>query len=329
MNLNKIEKTAVFLISLGAEHAANILKQMPDTDKESIMREIVKWENVPVAIMKTVVEEMSTSVTSPNFQGGKNYARKIMENMAPRLYLEDKKDYSKSKPEPKSKLDNIDPQKFGEIIKKEHPQTIAFMLINISPELSAEILKYLPTDLQIDVSKRMTHFSEIKKETLADIEQIVEKKYSSFLNSDQEVKKINGINMLASILNESSPNIKDKILTELERQVPFEVINSVKEQMFSFEDIIYLSDMDIQLILKEIRTGDLAIALKAASDELKEKIFQNMSKRAVEIMTEEISMLPPIRISDVRSIQKSILKTVNNLAADGKIVISRQDEEFV
>ena len=182
--------------------------------------------------------------------------------------------------------------------------------------------------MQIEIAKRLTSLSEIKTDILKDLEELIKQKYALFFDSTRDVKKIDGINVLAGILNQSDPELRNKLLRKLEQQIP-EMVQNVKEKMFGFEDILYLSDADIQLIIQSTKIGDMAVCLKLAGDEVKEKILKNMSKRAADLLQEETAMLAPMRISDVRAIQKTVINHIKHLAEQGKIVISRKNEEFI
>ncbi|NOZ25423.1 MAG: flagellar motor switch protein FliG [Nitrospirae bacterium] len=317
------EKAAIMLSYVGEETAAEILKAL---DKETIGKvtaalaelKTLKKEELQ-AVLNEIKKSMNEGVVSV---GGEDYAKKILsmglgEEDAEEL-LESTKHYN-----PLEKLNSLDTRLIVNFLSGEHPQTAAFVLSLLEPKKSAEVLSELPDDLKADVALRIANMEKIPEEALKEIEEVLK---TQFTISESKGRRVDGLKTVADILNNAAKETEQTILELIEEQEPGRA-EAIRSLMFVFDDLAAIDDKGIQAILKEISTNDLALALKTASEELKEKIFRNMSKRAVQILKEEIESMGPVRVSDVEKAQQNIVNVARKLEEEGKIIIAGKGEE--
>lgn len=213
-----------------------------------------------------------------------------------------------------------DPAQLLNFIQNEHPQTIALIMAYLHPDQSAAILSALSPDRQVEVAKRIATMDRTSPDVLKDVERILERKLSSLVT--QDFTAAGGVESIVEVLNRVDRTTERTIIENLEVQNP-ELAEEIKRRMFVFEDIVMLDDRSLQLVLREIESKDLALALKAASGEVAGKVYKNMSKRASEMLREEIEYMGPVRIRDVEEAQQKIVNVIRRLEESGEIVVSR------
>ena len=204
--------------------------------------------------------------------------------------------------------------------QNENPQLIALILAYLKPESSAQVLNALTPEVQAQVALKIAEMSTTNPEIISDIEKIVESKFSSVVA--QDFSKAGGVGALASILNRADRATEKNVIENLELKSP-EIADEVRELMFVFEDIIKLEDRAIQKILREVDTRDIALSLKGATEDLKEKIFSNMSERARAMLKDDMEYMGPVRAKDVQEVQTKIVRLIRTLEAAGEINIDR------
>jgi len=217
-------------------------------------------------------------------------------------------------------IKTADPVQIVNFLQNEHPQTVALVLSYLEPDLAAQVLGSLPEDLQVEVLKRIALLERTSPDIVREIERNLEKKLSGFVG--QSFSKIGGIDTAAEIMNNVDRTTERSIMEKLAADNP-ELAEEIRRKMFVFEDILKLDDRSVQLVLREVDTKDLAVALKGASDELKEKIFRNMSKRAAQLLKDEMEYMGPVRVKDVEEAQQKIISVIRRLEEAGEIVIAR------
>jgi flagellar motor switch protein FliG len=227
---------------------------------------------------------------------------------------------------PLDTLKSVDPKTLLNILVGEHPQTIALILCLLEPVQAARVLTLLPDELMADVSIRIANIERIPESAIEEINEVLKGQ----LNVGKgKGKKLGGIRTMADILNQCNKNNEQIILEKILEQ-DNTLAESIKQSMFTFEDLLKIDDRGIQAILKEISTEDLAIALKTTSEVLREKIFKNMSQRAAQILKEEMQTKGPVRVSDVEKAQQTILNITKQLETEGKIILAgRGGEELI
>ncbi len=329
--LTGVQKVAIFFISIGMDNAVPILKQLDEFEMEKVTVQIAKMKNLPSQIMSAVVAEFYEMMMADKYvtQGGVDYAKDMLENAfgldrARRLM---KKVKAATEVTGFKLLQSIHPSELLNYLQKEHPQTIALILANMKHHQAAGIISELSTDLQGEVSLRLASMGKTSPELLQEIEEALTAQMGGSITTHQSLG--GGVKALAEILNSTSRGVEQTIMESLIQKDP-ELATEIKNLMFVFEDLNSLRDKDVQKILKGVDSKSLGMALKVASEDLREKIFGNMSQMASEALKEEIEFLGPVRLREVEEAQVEIVEQVREMENRGEIVLTRaQQDEFV
>jgi len=327
------QKAAVALVAFGAEVSALVLKGLNETELERITVEIANLRDVPPEIEEKVIEECHEVFMARQYisQGGVDFASTILEQaVGPAKAKEIMHRLESSLRSSGFKLlKDIDPKMLSGFFQNEHPQTTALVLehpqttalvlTQLSPDQAAAVLSELSPELQAEVSLRIATMEKIAPEILKEIEGTLEKHFGA--DSGRDLSVSGGAKAIAEILNVIDTSAEKNILQSLEADDP-ELAGEIKNMMFVFDDLILLDDRSIQRLLKEVETKDLSIALKAASDEVKNKLFANVSERVAVMVKEEMEFMGPTRLSDVEAAQSRIVETVRRLEEEGQVIIS-------
>lgn len=217
-----------------------------------------------------------------------------------------------------------DPQHLLNFIQNEHPQTIALILSYLDPQKASNILSNLPHTIQAEVAKRIATMDRVSPDVLREVERVLERKLSTLASEDYT--SAGGIDSVVEILNLVDRGTEKTIIEALEEEDP-ELAEEIKKRMFVFEDIVLLDDRAIQKVMREVDNSDLAKALKSVDTEVQEKIFKNMSKRAANLLREDMDFMGPIRIKDVEDAQQKIVNIIRKLEDAGEIVVARAGED--
>jgi len=223
-------------------------------------------------------------------------------------------------------LGTYDPRTLANFMSNEHPQTIAVLLCHLGTEKVGQVLRLLPVEIQSDVIVRMAFLEEITPEALGDIEDAVKEALKGLGSATKH--KMGGVEYVADALNRLDKRTTSTILESIASENA-ELAEEIKQNMFVFEDLIKVDDRGIQEIMKSIDSGDLSLALKVCSEELKQRIFTNMSERAAKILKEDLEVMGPVKVSDVERAQGNILKVVDRLISEGKVVLAGEGEEAI
>ena len=323
MPLSGYEKAAIFLSSVGEDVAAEIMKSLDPQDISKISACMARLKKISKAEVESVLKEASRMINEGNIRiEGEEYVRKVLskglgeENASKILEMV-------SRTDPLDSLKMVEPERLSSLLATEHPQTIALILCLLEPAQAAEVLSGLPESIRAEVTMRIATTERIPESAIEEIGEVLKGKLDVSKTKD---KKIGGTKIVAEILNQCDREVEEDIFKKLEEQNN-SLAESIKQLMFVFEDIEKIDDRGIQMILKEVSTEDLSLALKMASDSLKEKIFKNMSQRAVQILKEEMETKGPVRVSDVEKAQQNIIKVVRRLEEEGKIIIAGRGKE--
>jgi len=325
------QKVAILFVAIGMDNAVPLLKELDEYEMERVTVEIAKLKNLPSEVISDVLFEYYQMMMADKYvtQGGVDYAREMLEsafglNKAQNLM---KKVKSATEVTGFRLLQSVSPHELLNYLQKEHPQTIALILANMKNHMAAGILSELPTELQGEVAFRLATLGKTSPELLQEIEEALTAQMGGALGATLSVG--GGVKALAEILNSTSRNVETGIMEVLIQKDP-ELATEIKNLMFVFEDLVQLRDKDIQKILKGVDSKSLALALKVASEEMREKIFLNMSTQASEALKEEIEFLGPVRLREVEEAQLSIVEQVREMENRGDIVLTRSaQEEFV
>jgi flagellar motor switch protein FliG len=323
--LTGVQKAAIFFMTLGPEASAPILKRFPDSDIQKITFEIANMPRVKNALKEEVLNEFADINKAKDFliEGGFDYAKTLLSKALGSqraIDIIEKVSEITQQFRPFGIARKAEASQLLNVIRNEHPQTIALILCYIQPEKSAQILSGLPENVMSDVAQRIAQMSSTSPLVVEEVEAILQSKLSNVIRSD--ISTIGGIKSLVDILNNADRSTEKSILEEFEQQDP-ELANKLKESMFIFEDIITLDNISIQKILREVDMKDMALALKASSDEVADIIYNNLSKRAAQTLKEDIEFLGPVRLMDVEKAQQSIVAVIRRLDDSGEIIIGR------
>jgi len=327
-----LKKAAVFLIALGPEAAGKILARLPETMVEELTHAIAGMGHVSYQDKKRILGDFvsSSSQISGVAFGGEDTAKQILEagfgTRRASSLLSRVTSYSEIKSF--EHLRSLDALTVANYLKNEHPQTVSVVLAHMDPRDSGPILELLPAELQGEVAYRMAVLDSPNAEALKVVEEVLASQLQGEVNASRG--KFGGRKQVAEILNETERETWQEILDEM-REIDDEVANEVNNLMFIFEDIVLLNDKYIQEILKEIDGKELTLALKGATEEIQEKIFGNMSKRAALGIKEDMEYMGPIRLSEVEEAQQRIVEVVRSLEEAGTITIGKggKDAEMV
>jgi len=318
------KKAAIFLISLGSEVSAEIFKHLNQEEIEQLTLEIASLRNVESEIKDRVLNEFYEMAQARNFimQGGIDYAREILEKALGQQRAGEilSKLTVSLQVRPFDFARKTDPSQLLNFIQNEHPQTIALVMAYLHPDQSAIILSALPAEKQVEVARRIAMMDRTSPEVIREVERVLEKKLSSLVTQDFTVA--GGLESIVEVLNRVDRNTEKTIMDVFEKQDP-ELAEEVKKRMFVFEDIIMLDDRSVQRVLREIEAKDLGLALKGSSEDVNNKIYKNMSKRAAETLKEDIEFMGPVRLRDVEESQQRIVNVIRRLEDAGEIIVAR------
>jgi flagellar motor switch protein FliG len=317
------QKAAVLVVALGTDTAPKILRELSENEIERLTLEIANLRDIPPAIEARVLKETSEIIMAQQYitQGGVDYARRLLE----KAIGKDKTSEILRKLEGAIRqtgfglLKNIDPKQLINFIQNEHPQTISLILTQLSSQTAAAILSELPTELQADVAYRIATMEKISPDVIKELEGVLETQFADVGGRDLSVS--GGTKIVAEILNLIEGSIEKSIMEGLETENA-ELASEIKNLMFVFEDLVSLDNRSIQRVLKEVETRDLSIALKAASEEVRQKIFTNVSERVASMIKEEMEYMGPMRLSDVEGTQQKIVESIRRLQEEGQIIIA-------
>ena len=327
-SISSREKIAVLMVALGNDIAAEVYKKLDDTAIELITLEVANLRKVTPELKLEVLKEAQEILMAREFmaRGGVDYARDVLEralgperaqNLLARIT-------ASLQVRPFDFMRHTDPQQVLGFIQGEHPQTIALILSYLEAPQAAMILSGLPAVLQAEVAKRIARMDRITPEVLREVERVLERKLSTVMG--QDFTMAGGIDAVVAIVNSADRTTERNIMEYLEENDP-ELAEEIKKRLFVFEDIIRLDDRSLQRVLREVDMKELGLALKGATEELRTKFFKNMSKRAAEMLQEDMDYMGPVRVKDVEESQQKVVNIVRGLEEQGEIVIASGGED--
>jgi flagellar motor switch protein FliG len=321
--LEGLTKSAILLLTLDPQTAGTMLKVMPPEQVEEVTRELAGLGRVSDALREAVVAEFYGMSMASQYasEGGLEYAKILLGKSldgktAEKVLAQIQTQVQKT---PFAFLQKAESENLLTFIQDEHPQTIALILCHLAHHKAAEILAGLPLQKQIEVIKRVANMEQTNPEVIKEVERGLESRLSSMLM--QSMEKAGGVPTVAEILNLADRSTEKSVMEGLEADDP-ELVEQIRRLMFVFEDIKLVDDKGIQMILKEVDNDELALGLKTASDDLKNKIFKNMSERAATLIKEDMQFMGPVRVSDVEASQQKIVDIVRRLEDSGEIIIA-------
>lgn len=318
------EKAAMLLIIMGPERSAQIFKHLKEEEIEQLTLEIANIRAVSPGERDKVLNEFYQICLAQQYiiEGGIGYAKDILEKAVgteKTMEIINKLTVS-LQVRPFDFIRKADPSQVLNFIQSEHPQTIALILSYLRPHQSAAVLSALPQDKQADVAKRIATMDRTSPEIIKDVERVLEKKLSSLVTED--FTAVGGIQAIVDVLNSVDRGTEKFIMDTLEIE-DTDLAEDIRKRMFVFEDILQLDNRSIQRFLREVDNGQLALALKGATEEVQNTIYNNMSKRLSEMIKEDLEYMGPVRLKDVEESQQKIVNVIRKLEDAGEIIISR------
>ena len=319
-----VQKCAIVCMALGPKEASKILQNLDPDQVELVAREVLTMEPVKPETVQSILAEFErvTRSVSGLTSGGETYARQILEQAlgADRASTVMGKLGVGAKETGLERLGKASPEILASILRAEHPQISAIILAHLEPERAAKILQAMDSETAADVLYRIARMEEVSPEMLSLVASSFEDRAEVSL--DQRGGSAGGAAATAKLINLTGGEKEREILEQLEGRDP-ETTGQIKALMFVFEDLLLVDGKGIQRILREVDTKELALALKAASEELKKHIKSNMSERAGSALDEEIELLGPVRVRDVEAAHAHIIEAVRQLDESGEIMIRR------
>jgi flagellar motor switch protein FliG len=318
------QKAAILLISLGPDVSASVYKNLSEEEIEKLTLEISGMKKVTSSEKDGIIEEFHQIALAQDYiaQGGIGYAKSVLEKALgeDRAVQIINRLTSSLQVKPFDFARKADPNQILHFIQNEHPQTIALILSYLEANQAGQILSSLAPELQAEVAKRIALMDSTAPEIINEVEQILERKLSATVT--QDYTQTGGVEAVVEVLNGVDRSTEKTILDTLSLQDP-ELAEEIKKRMFIFEDIVTLDTKAIQRVIREAENEDLMLALKIASDEVKDILFGNMSQRMVETFKDEMEFMGPVRLKDVEEAQTRIVNVIRKLEDAGVIVVAR------
>lgn len=323
-------RAAALLVALGPEHAAEILRALPEDDISSLTWEIVgigslnrkEREEIMSTFYETLVGRDFVSV------GGLEYAQDMLERALGKERAEEivTKLSAQTGTRPFQFLQAVDPKDLVNFIQNEHPQVVALILAYLPPDMASSLLQKLPEESQAEVSVRLAMMERTSPEVLEEVENAMRSRLGTVFAPRQELTAAGGIDAVVELLRKVDLQTEKTILEGLEKTDP-ETANEIKKRMFVFENITLLDDRSIQRVLREVDSKDLGLALKGASDEVRERVLANMSERASKMLEDDMAALGPVRMRHVEDAQGRVVAVIRQLEEAEEIFVMRGGEE--
>ena len=331
LSMNGAQRAAILLLTLGEEDAAEVLKHLSARDVQAVGTAMAALSSVSRDQVLTVLNKLDTDMGGQTSLGvgTEEYIRKILvnalgENKAGGLI--DRILLGRSSKGLES-LKWMESRAIAEMINQEHPQIIALVLAHLEPDQAAEVIGYLPPRVRSDAVIRIATLDGVQPHALNELDDIMERQFSG---NTKKLKSANvgGLKAAADILNAMESSRETELMTAIRTQD--EALGGrIEDLMFTFEDLGDLGDRDMQTLLRDLPSATLVTALKGAEPEVREKFYSNMSKRAADIMRDDLEVKGPVRLSEVDAAQKEILAAARKLADAGQLNLSGGGEEFV
>jgi flagellar motor switch protein FliG len=328
--LRYLDQAAILLMSLGEQDAAEILKHMGPKEVQRLGTAMTALQNVQQVEVQSVIGNFFEEVRNLTGLGigTDNYIRKMLvtalgddkaNSLIDRILLGGNT----------TGLDTLkwmDSRSIADMIRNEHPQIQAIVIAYLDADQSAQILSFFPEKVRLDIMMRVASLDTVQPQALQELNDILEKQFSG--NASSQTKAMGGYKVAAEIMNNLDGSIEAELMESI-KEVDEDMGNQIQDLMFVFDNLKDVDDRGIQTLLREVSSEVLVVALKGADEELKEKIFKNMSKRAAELLRDDLETKPPMRLADVEAAQKEILITARRMADAGEIMLGSSSEQMI
>ncbi len=329
-NLSSLERAAILLMSLGETDAAQVLKHMGPKEVQKIGLAMSQLQNVSRAQVEEVLGDFLEDVGEQTGLGvgADSYIRRMLSEalgedkangLIDRILLGGNT----------TGLDTLkwmEPRAVADIIRFEHPQIQAIVLSYLDPDQGAEILRFFDPKVRLDVTLRVAALESVQPQALQELNDILEKQFSG--SGGTQTTSMGGVKVVADIMNNLDSSIEGDLMDAI-KEIDEALGEEIEDLMFVFDNLADLDDRDLQTLLREVKPETLTLALKGAETRVQEKIFKNMSKRAAELLRDDLEAQGPVRVSEVESSQKEILGVARRLAEDGTINLASSGDEML
>jgi len=320
--LSSLRKAAIVTLLIGEEQSSEVLRHLREDEIEKLAKEMAGLGHISASLGETVLEEFHANVVASEFagRGDVDYANRVLrmtlgDEAAQRVM--DKVQRSFESTAGFQSIERADPEQLSKFILGEHPQTIALILAHLNPGHAAQLVTLLPDNLRADVLTRMASLDDISPDVITRISSVIEQRLRTLGGPSRETH--GGVRAVAELFNRLERNVSAPVLEAIETQRP-ELAVSIRNLMFVFEDLVHVDDNGMREIVQRADKKSLTIALKGSSEEIRERFFKNMSKRAAEMLREEMDVLGAVRLRDVEKAQQDIVAIARKLEEEGVIV---------
>jgi flagellar motor switch protein FliG len=317
------EKAAVLLNVLGNQVTSQIFKKMKDNDVKRLVNAMGQVTKVPITVVRDVLEEFYSEISEENniifgHAMGRDFVLQTLGEERAKTVLGQLSVVEGSRT--LEALELVDSRTLANFLINEHPQTIALILAHLDGGKKVDVIKRLPEAIQTEVVLRIANIDFISPSLIAQVDEVLKQELATLGSIDTQ--QLGGIQPIADMLNVMDKQSEQNIMARVEEKDP-QLAEEIRKLMFVFEDIIYIDDRGMQTLLKEVPNDKLVMALKTAPDEIKDKIFKNISKRAADLLREDLESMGPVKLSDVEKAQQEIINVAKRLESEGKIMIAR------
>ncbi len=321
-----LERSALLLNVLGNHVTAQVFKKMKDNDVKRLVSAMAHVNKVPIPIVKEVLEAFYAEISEEQtiifgHAQGRDFVLATLGEERAKTVLGQLSVVEGSRT--LEALELVDSRTLANFLVNEHPQTVALVLAHLDASRKCEVLKRLPEGIQTEVVLRISSLDFISPALIAQVDEVLKQELATLGSIDTQ--QLGGVPPIAEMLNVMDKTSEQNIMARVEEKDP-QLAEEIRKLMFVFEDIAFIDDRGMQQLLKEVPNDKLVVALKTAPEEIKEKIFRNISKRAADLLREDLEAMGPVRLSDVEAGQQEIVNIAKRLEAEGKIIISRGGE---
>jgi flagellar motor switch protein FliG len=322
-DMTGIEKSALLLNILGNQVTAQIFKKMKDNDVKRLVSAMGSVSKVPVNAVKVILERFYQEISEEDtlifgHAQGREFVLATLGEERAKTVLGQLSVVEGSRT--LEALELVDSRTLSNFLVNEHPQTIALILAHLEPNKKCDVLRKLPEGIQTEVVLRISNLDFISPNLIAQVDEVLKQELATLGSIDTQ--QLGGVQPIAEMLNVMDKTSEQNIMARVEEKDP-QLAEEIRKLMFVFDDIMFIDDRGMQALLKEVDNSKLVIALKTAPEEIKEKIFKNISKRAADILRDDLAAMGPLRLSDVETAQQEIVNITKRLEAEGKVIISR------
>ena len=326
--MNGAEKAAYLLLCLGEETTSQVFRELSDEEVRWISNYMRGVEHVPADLARQVVDHYRK--TQEDYAGlfvnGSDFMNNALTSTGDKERIESLLEELNSEfdGKPLETISMMEPRMVADLLKNEHPQTVALILSTQKAEHTGNILEFLEDDFRSDVVYRIARIEKVSPEVIRQIEDALQREIGGFVKKDQH--HVGGLDKVVEILTRMERRMEQNILAGIE-EVDAETAEKIRNLLVTFEDMVEIDNRGMQKILREVKNETLTLALKTAPETIREKIFQNISERAADMIMEDLEALGPVRLSDVEKAQQSIVKIALRLEEEGQVVMPKGSQE--